>query len=81
MNIHNHPPVNSLNSQSKDKTPTAKQKIKKHTNIHSFVIAVPYLKKIGKKAVYNLALRFNVSPQHLQKRINKATERGGQYET
>jgi hypothetical protein len=81
MQIHNQPPVNSLNSQSKDNTPTAKQKNKKHTNIHLFVKAVPYLKKISKKAVFKLALRFNTSPQHLQKRINKATERGGQYET
>jgi len=46
-------------------------------NMNLFIKAVPHLHIISKKAVYKLAMRFNISPQHLQKRINKANERRG----
>jgi hypothetical protein len=48
--------------------------------MHLFIEAVPHLNIISKKAVFKLALRFNISPQHLQKRIDKANERRGTIE-
>ena len=79
MQLKKISPVFTSDSQSNDKSFIALSN-NKRANINLFVKAVPHLEKIGKKAVYELALRFNVSPQQLQKRITNASKIGGKNE-